>query len=212
VTRQWKSLSVERYSCRLIALPLHGAQRAAQLQGIHAGTPETLSESLYKTTDGGQHWSLLFTNPVFHSTDRGINWTVVNSPILSGAPSRGIFSVVFKDERNGILVGGDYKEPQGSEKNVAYTRDGGATWDLATMNPAGYGSAVAFIPGSMPLFWVTVGTNGSDYSVDSGKTWLPLDSGDYNAVSFSGDHIGPHTGWAVGAGGTIARFNPQGRR
>jgi photosystem II stability/assembly factor-like uncharacterized protein len=149
---------------------------------------------------------------IFHSADSGSNWTVVTSPILSGAASRGIFSVAFKDALNGILVGGDYKEPHGSEKNAAYTLDGGATWALATQNPAGYRSAVAFLPGSSPLTWVAVGTSGSDYSLDGGRTWLPLDTNNYNAVSFSGDPGGPRMGWAVGPHGTIARFSPPGRR
>jgi photosystem II stability/assembly factor-like uncharacterized protein len=139
---------------------------------------------------------------VFHSSDGGMNWTVVNSPILSGAPSRGIFSVAFSDERNGMIVGGDYKSPQGSEQNAAYTGDGGITWTPVAKGPAGYRSTVAFIPGTSPLVWVAAGTNGSDYSLDGGKTWLPLDTGNYNAVSFSG----PRAGWVVGPHGKIARF------
>jgi photosystem II stability/assembly factor-like uncharacterized protein len=139
---------------------------------------------------------------VFHSTDEGVNWEVVNSPIISGAPTQGIFSVAFADEHNGMIVGGDYKAPKSGEKNAAYTRDGGKTWTLANTFPAGYRSAVAFIPGSSPLIWVTVGTSGSDYSLDGGKTWLPFDTGDYNAVSFAG----PRAGWAVGPKGRIARL------
>jgi photosystem II stability/assembly factor-like uncharacterized protein len=139
---------------------------------------------------------------VFHSTDGGINWEVVNSPIVSGAPTQGIFSVAFADEHTGMIVGGDYKAPGVGEKSAAYTRDGGKTWTLATKYPAGYRSAAAFIPGSSPVVWVTVGTSGSDYSLDGGKTWLPFDIGNYNAVSFAG----PRAGWSVGPHGRIARF------
>jgi hypothetical protein len=47
-----------------------------------------------------------------------------------------------------------------------------------------------------------VGTSGSDYSLDDGKTWNQLDRENYNSVSFtpSGD------GWAAGPKGRIARF------
>ncbi|HEV3042001.1 MAG TPA: YCF48-related protein [Candidatus Angelobacter sp.] len=137
---------------------------------------------------------------VFHSSDRGENWTVVNSPILSGAATQGIFSVAFSDSLRGVIVGGDYNNPKSSEKNAAFTTDGGKSWTLASQSPQGYRSAAAFIPRTRTL--IAVGTSGSDYSLDGGRTWQPLDDQDYNAVSFAG----PRAGWAVGPKGRIARF------
>jgi photosystem II stability/assembly factor-like uncharacterized protein len=139
---------------------------------------------------------------VFHSADRGQNWTVVNSPILSGAPTQGIFSVAFWDHTHGVIVGGDYNNPKGQEKNAAFTTDGGKSWTLAARGPQGYRSAVAFVPHAAPPLLVAVGTTGSDYSLDGGNTWQPFDAEDYNAVSFAG----PEAGWAVGPKGRIARF------
>jgi photosystem II stability/assembly factor-like uncharacterized protein len=137
---------------------------------------------------------------VFHSSDRGENWTAVNSPIVSGAPTQGIFSIAFSDSVRGVIVGGDYQNPKSAEKNAAFTSDGGQTWTLASQGPQGYRSAVAFIPHTRTL--ISVGTSGSDYSLDGGRTWLPLDDQDYNAVSFAG----PRAGWAVGPKGRIAHF------
>jgi photosystem II stability/assembly factor-like uncharacterized protein len=139
---------------------------------------------------------------VFHSADRGETWTVTSTPIISGAASQGIFSVAFSNTGNGVIVGGDYKEPKSAEKNAAFTSDGGKTWTLATKLPEGYRSAVAFVPGSSPLAWVAVGTSGSDYSLDGGKTWMPIDTADYNSVSFVRG-----AGWAVGPQGRIARWS-----
>jgi photosystem II stability/assembly factor-like uncharacterized protein len=139
---------------------------------------------------------------VFHSSDQGNHWTVVNSPLVSGAPPQGIFSVAFVTDGTGVIVGGDYQQAHVGGKNVAYSSDGGKTWTLADRSPAGYRSAVAFVPGTSPLLWVTVGTSGSDYSHDGGKTWLPLDTGNYNAVSFCRSGAG----WAVGPQGRISRF------
>jgi len=139
---------------------------------------------------------------VFHSVDHGRNWTVVNSPILAGASTQGIFSIAFSDSAHGVIVGGDYNNPKGQEKNAAFTTDGGKSWTLASRGPQGYRSAAAFIPHTSPPVLVSVGTSGSDYSVDGGRTWLPLDAEDYNAVSFAG----PSAGWAVGPKGRIARF------
>ncbi len=139
---------------------------------------------------------------VFHSSDRGDNWSVVNSPILSGAPSQGIFSIAFSDSTRGVIVGGDYSNPKNQEKNAAYTTDGGKSWTLAAHGPQGYRSAVAFIPHAQPQTLIAVGTSGSDYSIDGARTWVSLDAEDYNAVSFAG----PAAGWAVGPKGRIARY------
>jgi photosystem II stability/assembly factor-like uncharacterized protein len=139
---------------------------------------------------------------IFHSADRGKNWTVVNSSILSGAPSQGVFSVTFWNRSDGVIVGGDYSAPKNHERNAASTSDGGKTWTIAMQGPPGYRSAVAFVPHSSPLLLIAVGTGGSDYSMDAGKTWRELDAGDYNAVSFAGVGVG----WAVGPKGRVARF------
>jgi photosystem II stability/assembly factor-like uncharacterized protein len=141
---------------------------------------------------------------VFHSADQGLNWTVVDSPILSGAATQGIFSVAFWDSARGVIVGGDYNNPKNQEKNAAFTTDGGKTWTLASRGPHGYRSAVAFIPRTptpSPIL-VSVGTSGSDSSLDGGQIWQPLDAEDSNAVSFAG----PSAGWAVGPKGRIAHF------
>jgi photosystem II stability/assembly factor-like uncharacterized protein len=48
---------------------------------------------------------------VFRSDDRGRTWTVAPTPIAAGSPGAGIFSLAFLDERHGVAVGGDYKNP-----------------------------------------------------------------------------------------------------
>jgi len=138
---------------------------------------------------------------VFHSADRGQTWTVVTSPILSGAASQGIFSIAFHDSNNGVMAGGDYEHPTNQLQNFAYTHDGGANWTLAKIQPGGYRSAIAFMSDSKE-FLIATGTTGTDYSTDGGNTWLPSDPAEYNAMSFAG----PRTGWAVGSKGRIAKF------
>ena len=46
---------------------------------------------------------------IFLSQDGGENWRAMNTPIISGAASRGVFSISFKDDMYGVAVGGDYK-------------------------------------------------------------------------------------------------------
>jgi len=116
-------------------------------------------------------------------------------PLASGNDSSGVFSLVFRDPSYGVAVGGDYKKPGDSSGTAAWTSDGGKTWTAATNPPHGYRSAVAF--NSEHKAWITVGTNGTDVSYDDGKTWSPLDTGNWNALGLP---------WVVGPGGRIAKL------
>src|SRR5207248_10886149 len=40
---------------------------------------------------------------VFHSSDAGETWSVSETPIVHGPPSAGIFSIAFRDEKNGVI-------------------------------------------------------------------------------------------------------------
>jgi photosystem II stability/assembly factor-like uncharacterized protein len=133
----------------------------------------------------------------FHSSDRGKTWSIVESPVLAGVESAGIFSIAFRDQDHGIVVGGDYKKPDDRVATGAITADGGKTWRLMA-KPLPFRSAVAWAKDR----WVAVGTSGSDYSLDDGATWKPLDQEKYNAVAF----IAAGDGWAVGPKGRIAKF------
>ena len=138
---------------------------------------------------------------VFHSPDRGQTWTVAETPVIHGAATQGIFSLVFWTKKDGIAVGGDYKEPAKADKVAALTHDGGKTWTLVTQPPQGYRSAVAVIAGTSPHL-VAVGTTGADDSSDFGQKWNHMDGNNYNAVSYAS-----HVGWAVGPAGRIVRID-----
>jgi photosystem II stability/assembly factor-like uncharacterized protein len=116
-------------------------------------------------------------------------------PITSGADSSGVFSLGFRDDKHGVAVGGDYTKPNESAGTAAWTADGGAHWSAATKPPHGYRSAVAWDADAKA--WIAVGTNGSDLSYDDGKTWSPLDGGNWNALSLP---------WVVGPEGRIAKL------
>ena len=137
---------------------------------------------------------------VFHSSDRGQSWTVAETPIIHGAATQGIFSLAFWTTKDGVAVGGDYKEPGKGEKTAAYTRDGGKTWTLASQPPQGYCSAVSLGVSPDPL--MAVGTSGAHVSGDGGNTWHRVLSEDLNALTFSGT-----LGWAVGPGGKISKIH-----
>jgi photosystem II stability/assembly factor-like uncharacterized protein len=81
---------------------------------------------------------------VFHSPDRGQTWQVVDTPILHGLDSTGIFSIAFRDPLHGVIAGGNYKRPNDDGPNLAFTEDGGNTWTLSTIHPQAYFSAVTY--------------------------------------------------------------------
>jgi photosystem II stability/assembly factor-like uncharacterized protein len=137
---------------------------------------------------------------VFHSKDRGRSWTVAATPMRNDSASAGIFSIAFRDPEHGVITGGDYAKDREGRGNLAITADGGSTWTLPASAPAGFRSAVAYLPDTRT--WIVTGTSGSDISTDDGQTWKPFDEGAYNAMSF----LSSRAGWAVGPRGRIAGF------
>lgn len=136
---------------------------------------------------------------VFRSKN-GKDWDVSNSSIAGGAAA-GVFSVRFRDARNGIAVGGDYEKPSGNVNVSSWSDDGGETWTASKSFPAGYRSGVSWVPGRRETA-VAVGTSGSDITFDGGKSWRAIDNGTFDAVECNGKH----TCWASGSRGRVARL------
>jgi photosystem II stability/assembly factor-like uncharacterized protein len=132
---------------------------------------------------------------VFRSADRGATWSVAETPMHPQNASSGIFSLAFRDQNDGLAVGGDYAHPDGPPlPNAISTSDGGKTWQTA--GPAArYISSVVFKPGT--TLAVAAGTKG----VQSGPVWSQIDTFNINALAYP-----PHgPGWAVGPRGTVYR-------
>jgi photosystem II stability/assembly factor-like uncharacterized protein len=177
-------------------LPEKSLPRALPNEGAFAASGTCLvthgKDDVWFCTGGAK------TARVFHSKDRGQNWTVSETPIVAGIESAGIFTIAFRDREHGVIVGGDYRKPRDSTGvTAAITRDGGKTW-IAVDKALLFRSCVAWAKDR----WIAVGTSGSDFSSDDGATWKPLDSENYNSVGFASTGAG----WAVGPKGRIARF------
>jgi photosystem II stability/assembly factor-like uncharacterized protein len=142
---------------------------------------------------------------VFRSFDRGKSWAVAETPIIHGEATQGIFSLVFWSGKDGVAVGGDYKQPARNEKIAAFSHDGGKTWKLPSHMPSGYRSAVAAAPVPGRISLVAVGASGLDDAeagAGAARDWRLRDRRDYNAVSYAT----PGAGWAVGPKGLIVRL------
>jgi photosystem II stability/assembly factor-like uncharacterized protein len=137
------------------------------------------------------------TARVYHSADRGLHWTVADTPIPSG-PTAGIFALAFTDTLHGVAVGGVFDDPLNSPNSIAVTDDGGATWHLAPTQPGEYRSGAFFV---RPKRVIAVGPTGSDISYDLGETWQPLGDGSFDTVDC---HHGAC--WASGEQGRVSRL------
>jgi hypothetical protein len=129
-------------------------------------------------------------------------------PLRSG-PTSGAFSIAVKDGDSTVprivVVGGDYASPENREGTAAAcsreVKDppfmAHFKCEASTTPPHGYRSTVQW--SESEKLWITAGTNGSDLSRDDGRTWQPLDNGNWNALSLP---------FIVGPKGRIARLNP----
>ncbi len=152
---------------------------------------------------------------VFHSHDRGEKWEAAETPIMHSAASQGIFSLLFWSSKDGVIVGGDYQQPDKLEGIAATTHDGGKSWSLASLPPRGYrsglGLAMVGLGETAPQqTLVAVGTSGIDYSRNGGsawnsrledKPWSRAEDQPYNSISCAVDVC-----WAVGPQGRIAKL------
>lgn len=114
---------------------------------------------------------------VFYSPDKGISWSVYETPIVQGEAMTGIFTADFYNDKIGFIAGGNYEKPNQNFQNKAFTKDGGKTWKLVGENQGfGYASCVQFVPNSNGEQLVSVGASGLFYSKDKGTTWQQLSS------------------------------------
>jgi photosystem II stability/assembly factor-like uncharacterized protein len=140
---------------------------------------------------------------IFHTPNRGQSWTHVTTPIVQGTASTGHTSVAFRNDRDGIAVGGDITKNDDSTDNVVHTSDGGTTWTLGA-RPTFTGPifGAVYVPGASGTV-VAVGPKGASWSRDDGRSWQALDTLNYWSVGFAGRTAG----WMVGPGGRITKVS-----
>src|SRR5262245_904894 len=138
---------------------------------------------------------------IFRSTDRGLHWDVVATPMPAG-PAAGIFSLAFRDPVHGLAVGGDFLNPLSAPDGALTSGDAGQSWQPANTQPGEYRSGSAWAPHSGRIA-LAVGPTGSDVSYDRGRTWTRFDSGSLDSVDCSPDG----SCWGSGELGQIAKLH-----
>lgn len=139
---------------------------------------QILNDSTYVFVSGG------LKSRFFKSTDNGQTWSIVDLPYYPGE-SIGGYSLCFANDSTGLIVGGDYKDAELGKNSCFYTSDGGASWYNSQKTVRGYRSCVYY---TNQVFYAC-GTNGVDFSVDNGKTWIPFADGSYFALGSTNDTL-----------------------
>ncbi|HEU5457745.1 MAG TPA: hypothetical protein VFU68_03935 [Terracidiphilus sp.] len=162
-------------------------------------------------------YSAGLTRPSHYFAENFCDIGFPNYQVVNPVPSAGVFSVAIRpgsskppksikiggfdwrkpscDKADMVAVGGDYKAPDDRQNTAAFTGNTNK-FHAAETPPHGFRSAVQY--SATLQAWITVGTNGSDISRDDGRTWQPLDNGNWNALSLP---------FVVGPNGRIAKLN-----
>ena len=153
----------------------------------------------------GRAWIVMNTparSRLIRTADFGRTWAVETLPITTHEGS-GAQSVIFRDPKHGMVIGGGYGVKPG-DTLVAITDDGGNTWRPRSAPAFKVGTwGGSFVHGARTPTVVAVGPSGSAWSADLGGSWIPIDSANYWAVGFSAGR----TGWAVGTQGRVTRLS-----
>jgi len=139
---------------------------------------QVLNDSTFIFVSGGKK------SRYFISKDTGKTWESTSLPFLTSVTS-GAFSIHMIDSLNGVLVGGDYANPDLNLNVAYYTDDGGKFWLNAEDQPRGYRSCVIYVNGT----YYACGTNGIDFSTDGGIEWTPFADGNFFSMCADEKHL-----------------------
>ena len=124
---------------------------------------------------------------ILHSSDKGATWNAYPTPLIQGGKMTGAFCVDFKNAQEGLIIGGDWENKSLNSGNLAHTSDGGKSWYLRSEGEGpGYRSCVVFNPVNTNEC-VAVGSEGIDYSMDSGLKWQHVSDESFYTGRYSPD-------------------------
>jgi photosystem II stability/assembly factor-like uncharacterized protein len=182
----WRELPREKMPAAIVAGDVKEGAFAASGTAIFVG-----GNDIWFATGGS-------AARVFHSHDRGKTWTVAETPIVHGEASQGIFSIAFRDAKHGVVVGGDYKQPEKTGSNIAFTDDAGKTWKLAHISNVPYCSAA--VMSKVPERVIAAGPGGVFEIIGEGSKAEAnkVSKAAYNAISAN---------WFVGPNGVTFHWS-----
>lgn len=140
----------------------------------------------------GDHvWFTTSVGRVYHSTNRGVNWTVNTSPVadFGGAVTTGVTAnLSYASTTDGLIVN--------NSGAVYKTVNGGTSWTPVITTGSVFTNGLCFIEGTNIAFTTgaAAGASGSSYSADGGTTWNIIDTEQHLYVEFTNPSVG-WSGW-----------------
>ena len=139
---------------------------------------------------GNMAWIATTAGRVYKTIDKGQNWEVTQTPVLNKKDTEGIYSIAFLNDKEGVVIGGDYQKPEGNTANKAITKDGGKTWQLvADGSLPNYKSCVQYVPDTDGKQIVSLGFNGIVFSNNGGDSWQKISDESFYTIRFLNDSI-----------------------
>lgn len=142
---------------------------------------------------GDNIWFTTSTGRIYHSIDKGMNWSVFNTPLSDFGGTSLSGDITFSTASKGVI--------QDNSGNLFITQDGGTTWNNVTISGTGfpYGGAIAYIPGTTRL--VSTGGDstfaGTAYSRNDGTNWINVSTDQHVDVAFLDEDTGYSGGFST---------------
>ena len=138
---------------------------------------------------GDNVWFTTSVGRIYHSTNRGLNWQVYQTPIsdFGGAINANSSAVLsFASATTGLIVD--------NNGLVFKSINSGATWTQLTTTGTVFTTGLCFIEGTNTAFSTGANPAGSSFSQDGGTTWNIIDNAQHLFVEFKNPSIG-WSGW-----------------
>lgn len=140
---------------------------------------------------GNNIWFTTSNGRVYHSVNKGANWSVFQSPLSDFGGTTLSGDITFSTATKGII--------QDNSGNLFITQNAGAAWSPINHTGTTYGGAIAYIPGSTRL--VSTGGDsalaGTSYSIDDGLTWITVSTDQHVDVAFLDQDTGYSGGFST---------------
>lgn len=103
----------------------------------------------------------------------------IDLPIVQGKDFTGANSIAVYDEKNMVIVGGDFTKDTSRYMNCVLTKNKGQSFIIPTTPPFGYRSCVIYTSKNK---LITCGTTGVDVSEDGGNNWRNVSASGFHVV------------------------------
>lgn len=149
---------------------------------------------LAQYTHLGDHiWFTTSAGRVYHSTDKGVNWSVFQSPLSDFGGTNLSGDITFSTPNKGMI--------QDNSGNLFITQNAGSTWNAVNISGTGfpYGGAIAYIPNTSRIVSTGGDTTfaGTAYSRDDGITWINVSTDQHVDVAFFDEDTGYSGGFST---------------